>query len=112
MEMNVRSLGIAELCSFDFNGSIAFEGCLPYFRTNMLPFPVTICPNEQSSSIFGLARNVGCDGFLVLELSEPCLVGVSTVNIPCQLQSRQEHRTAVQGHTRSIFGIPEQIRGR
>ena len=75
MEMNVPSLGIAELCSFDFDGSIAFEGGLPYFRTNMLPFPVTVCPNEQSSSIFGLARNVGCDGFLVLELSEPGLVG-------------------------------------
>ena len=68
LKRNIRSLGVAELCPFDFNCPIALQGCLSYFRPNMLPFPITIRPNEQGSSIFGLACNVGRDGPLVLEL--------------------------------------------
>ena len=29
--MNVRSLGITELCPFNLNSAIALEGRLPYF---------------------------------------------------------------------------------
>jgi hypothetical protein len=45
-EIYVRSLGIAELGSFDFNGSIALKGSLPYFRTNVFPFTITVRPDE------------------------------------------------------------------
>lgn len=61
-----RPFNVAELSSFDFNLGIAFLGCIANFTSDVLPFPITIRPNEQGSAVLSLLFDILGDITLVL----------------------------------------------
>ncbi len=56
--LDVRSLGVAESSPFDSDPGIALSRLFANFRADMLPFSVTISPNEQYLRIPRLLLNV------------------------------------------------------
>lgn len=68
-----RSFDIAELRPFDLDLWVAFDGAVPDFTSDMLPFSIAIGPDEQCSGIPRLIFNILCDIFLVLHAHvSPC----------------------------------------
>lgn len=62
-----RPFDVAELSSFDLDLWIAFLGRIPDLASDVLPFTVTICPNEQCSTVSSLFLDILGDIALVLD---------------------------------------------
>lgn len=62
-----RSFNVAELSPFDLNLGVAFLGRITNLTSDVLPFTVTICPNEQGSAVPCLLLDVLGNGALVLK---------------------------------------------
>lgn len=71
-EWHSRSFCIAELGSLDLDTCVSIFGLIANFTTDMLPFTITISPDEQGFAVFGLVSNIFCNRQFVLQ---------STVNI-------------------------------
>ena len=66
MAKHLRSFCVTELGSFDLNPIITTLSLFPHFCANMLPFSITVGPDEQSLGVFGLVSNVFCNWQFVL----------------------------------------------
>lgn len=62
-----RSFNVAELSPLDLNLGVAFLGRITDLTSDVLPFTVTICPNEQGSAVPCLLLDVLGNGALVLK---------------------------------------------
>lgn len=67
MNKIVRSLRVVELSAFDFESRIAFKGCLPHLRANILSFTITVSPNEKRLCVTSLLGDVVGDSFFILK---------------------------------------------
>lgn len=65
-DTDLRSFGVAEPRSPDFNASIASPCLVANFRADMLAFSITIGPDEQCFAVPGLVPNVLRNGLFVL----------------------------------------------
>lgn len=63
-----RSFNVAELSPFYLNLGVAFLGRITDLTSDVLPFTVTICPNEQGSAVPCLLLDVLGNGALVLKI--------------------------------------------
>ena len=64
-----RSLDIAESSSFYLKSRIPFQGFRTDLASNMLPFPITIRPDEEAFGTFCFILDIGCDVLLFLQKS-------------------------------------------
>lgn len=64
---HLRSFDVAKTGSFHLKIAIALLGGIDNFLANILPFTVTIGPDDEHTSIPGLIRKVLGNVFLVLE---------------------------------------------
>lgn len=62
-----RPLDVAELSPFDLDLGVSFLGRISDLTTNVLPFTVTVCPNEQGSAVPCLLLDVLGNVALVLK---------------------------------------------
>lgn len=61
-----RPLDIAKFGPLDLKTRITFEGYISDFRTDVLPFSVTIRPDEQSARVSSLGLDVLGYRFFIL----------------------------------------------
>lgn len=67
IQVHSRPFDVAELSPFNLDLGVAFLGRISDLTTNMLPFTVTICPNEQGSAVPRLLLDVLGNVALVLK---------------------------------------------
>lgn len=70
-----RPFDVAKLGPFDLDLRVAFLGRIPDLTSNVLPFTVTICPNEQGSAVPCLLLDVLGNVSLVLKTFSDRLQG-------------------------------------
>ena len=65
--IDIRSFGIAKLCSFHLKPAVTLQSCLSNLCTDVFSFSITVGPYEKGLRVTSLLLDILCNGFLILK---------------------------------------------